>query len=45
MEQSNRATIARRGDVGAWTLAQTTPDPAGLARAGAALPLANWFAD
>ncbi len=43
MEQSNRATIAQRGSVAVHTLAVTTPDPAQLARAGAGLPLANWF--
>jgi dethiobiotin synthetase len=43
MEQSNRATIAARGGVGVWTLAPLTPDAAQLARAGAALPLDEWF--
>jgi dethiobiotin synthetase len=44
MLRSNRATIAARGEVAVSTLAATTPDPADLARAGAALPLARWFA-
>ena len=43
MQRSNRATIAQRGNVGVWTLPATTPDPADLARAGAALPLGDWF--
>jgi dethiobiotin synthetase len=45
MQESNLATITERGDVGVWTLAPTTPDPADLAGAGAALPLAAWFGD
>jgi dethiobiotin synthetase len=44
MLRSNRATIAARGDVAVWTLPATTPSPADLARAGAVLPLAQWFA-
>jgi dethiobiotin synthetase len=43
MERSNRATIAARAAVSVWTLAPTTPEPAALARAGAGLPLAEWF--
>ncbi len=43
MEESNRATIAARGAVGVLTLRRTSPDPADLARAGSALPLADWF--
>jgi dethiobiotin synthetase len=43
MEQSNRTTIARRGGVAVSTLAQVTPDVDDLARAGAALPLGEWF--
>jgi dethiobiotin synthetase len=43
MEQSNRATIAARGRMDVWTLADVTPDVEVLARAGAALPLHEWF--
>jgi dethiobiotin synthetase len=41
MEQSNRDTIARVGDVSVTGLARTTPDR--LAEAGALLPLNDWF--
>jgi dethiobiotin synthetase len=41
MEQSNRDTIAALGGVPVHALEPTTPDPAALARAGAALPLAE----
>jgi dethiobiotin synthetase len=43
MEQSNRVTIATRGGVAVWTLAPVSPDVDALARAGAALPLEEWF--
>jgi len=43
MEESNRATIAARGEVAVCTLESTTPAPAALAIAGAALPLGDWF--
>jgi hypothetical protein len=45
MQESNLATISECGDVDVWTLPATTPDPADLAHAGAALPLAAWFGD
>jgi dethiobiotin synthetase len=41
MEQSNRDTIARLGDVTVTGLPQTTPDR--LAEAGASLPLEDWL--
>ena len=41
MQQSNRDTIARLGDVRVTGLARTTPDR--LAEAGAALPLDDWL--
>lgn len=44
MQESNRATIAARGAVAVWTLPATSPEPADLARAGAVLPLSDWFA-
>jgi dethiobiotin synthetase len=43
MEESNRATIARRGAVAVHTLATVTPAVDDLARAGAALPLEDWL--
>jgi dethiobiotin synthetase len=43
MEQSNRATIAARGEIEVATLRRTTPERADLAAAGAALPLAQWL--
>jgi dethiobiotin synthetase len=44
MQRSNRDTIAVLGDVAVTTFAQLAgPDPAGLASAGAALPLSAWL--
>ena len=43
MQESNRATIARRGGVAVHTLATVAPDVADLARAGAGLPLEDWI--
>jgi hypothetical protein len=43
MERSNRATIARRGEVDVWTLPAVTPAVADLASAGARLPLREWL--
>jgi dethiobiotin synthetase len=42
LEESNRATIAALGEVEVATLSETTP--AGLAAAGASLPLDAWLA-
>jgi dethiobiotin synthetase len=42
IEASNRDTVERLGDVGVWGLEPTSP--AGLADAGAALPLGDWIA-
>jgi len=41
MEQSNRDTIARLGDVSVTGLARTTPE--GLADAGVSLPVEDWL--
>jgi dethiobiotin synthetase len=41
LEESNRATIAALGEVEVATLSETTP--AGLAAAGASLPLDAWI--
>jgi dethiobiotin synthetase len=43
MEHSNRATIARLGDVEVATLSSTSPAYDDLARAGAALPFDAWI--
>jgi len=43
MEVSNRDTIARMGGVAVHTLAPVGVEPADLARAGAALPVAEWL--
>jgi dethiobiotin synthetase len=43
MERSNRATIARLGDVEVATLAATTPAAGDLARSGATLPFDGWL--
>jgi dethiobiotin synthetase len=44
MELSNRATIARRGDIEVSVLPQITrPEPALLAAAGVELPLSDWL--
>jgi dethiobiotin synthetase len=43
IELSNRLTIAELGRVEVVGLAPTAPDPAALARAGAALPLDDWL--
>jgi dethiobiotin synthetase len=43
MERSNRDTIARRGAVDVWTLAEVTPAVEDLARAGARLPMSAWL--
>ena len=43
MERSNRATIARLGDVAVATLAPTTPAAGDLARSGATLPFDGWL--
>ena len=44
MQDSNRTTIERLGDVEVATLAQTTPTVEDLARAGATLPFERWIA-
>lgn len=43
LQRSNRATIARLGEVAVATLPVTTPAVADLARAGATLPLDRWL--
>jgi dethiobiotin synthetase len=43
LEQSNRATIERLGEVEVATLPRTTPAVADLARAGATLPFDRWL--
>jgi dethiobiotin synthetase len=43
MHLSNRRTIARRGRVAVCALPEVTPETDRLARAGAALPLAEWL--
>lgn len=43
MERSNRETISGMGDVDVHTLAATGIAPGDLARAGAALPVADWL--
>lgn len=43
MQRSNRATIARLGDIEVATLPATTPDVSDLARAGATLPFDGWL--
>jgi dethiobiotin synthetase len=43
MERSNRATIARRGEVDVWTLPAVTPAVEDLASAGARLPVREWL--
>lgn len=43
MERSNRATIARLGDVAVATLAPTTPAAGDLAHSGATLPFEGWL--
>jgi dethiobiotin synthetase len=44
MEQSNRETVARMGDIEVATLSHVrSPDVADLARAGEALPWRNWL--
>jgi dethiobiotin synthetase len=43
MERSNRATIARLGDVAVATLAPTTPAAGDLAHSGATLPFDGWL--
>jgi dethiobiotin synthetase len=46
LERSNRATIARRGQIEVCVLPTIgTPDEAALARAGATLPWRRWLAD
>jgi hypothetical protein len=45
MERSNRATIARRGEVDVATLPRLADgSPSALAGGGAALPLDDWLA-
>jgi len=43
IERSNAETIAALGAVAVYTLARVALEPAALARAGAALPLADFF--
>ena len=43
MEQSNRTTIARRGDVPVHVLAPVIPAVDELAAAGATLPIGDWL--